>query len=199
MAFKKKTAKSQYCSDVRINEIARKAFRAQVVSKYYEEEFKTAKGEFYEYVNTSPDAPEITPGAGNGLKIEDHGSISFSAPSLLQNKDTVQLLLAKVKAGEISVDDLAACVSTVNKENVEKVLSPEDVASVTKPDCHEDGSPIVVITFRPSSAYKQDLQNRLSNPAATLDVNEKLVEELEAEGYEFTSDGLIDSRGRKVA
>jgi hypothetical protein len=168
MAFRKKTAKDQYCSNVRINEIAHEAFRAQVVKKYYEERFDSLKRDFFNYVHDDPSAPEVTPGAGNGLKIEDHGSISFSAPERLQNDDAVRLLLERVKDGTISVDDFASCVSTVNVSNTKQVLCEDDVSSVTKPDVDDNGKAIVVITFRASAAYKRDLHAQLENPAAAL-------------------------------
>ena len=163
MAFKKKTAKDQFCSDMTINKLANEAAQATTIAKFYEEKYKGLKKSLDKYLRYDENAPEIIIGKEGTLRIEDVGTITFTQPRRLQNADAKALLLAKVHAGELTVDDLVACVSTLTVDAVENLLSDEELATVKKPDENSEG-PIVTITLRASSAFKNNMNTRLENP-----------------------------------
>lgn len=156
MAFKKKTATDGFCSNVTINRLANEAAEATTIAKFYEEKYKALKGDLDTYLRYDENAPEVVIGSDGTIRVQDVGTITFTSPRRLQQDAAKSLLLARVKAGTLTVDDLVACVSTFSVSETEKVLSSEELESVKKPDETEDGQPIVTITLRPGSDFKAD-------------------------------------------
>lgn len=100
-----------------LDNMVHKAFTEQFLSSKYEELFKDSKAEVLKYIESS-DEIEIT--QGEGFKTE-YGSIILSQRTTCKiDKDKLAQLVAD---GELTVDQLLACVSTFKNEDLEKTLS----------------------------------------------------------------------------
>lgn len=162
MAIKKKKDATSYTElPANIDTLALKAFTEQFLAKRYDDEFKTTKEEMFKQLDES--SLEIT--VGEGLKTK-YGSITIMDTN--RKKVDNDKIIELVKAGKLTIEQVLACVSTYNNEELEKSISTkvfEKVATVTTTRS---------TTMKANAEFKAKCESQFSSKAEPLDIHEEL-------------------------
>jgi hypothetical protein len=137
-----------------LDNMVHKAFTEQFLSSKYDDLFKDSKAEVLAYIEGSDDI-EIT--QGEGFKTE-YGSIILSERKNIAIDKSK--LAGMIEAGELTVDQLLACVSTFKNEDLEKTLSSSKFAEISTKTATQ------TFTFKSTGDFKAQCETEFQ-PAPT--------------------------------
>ncbi len=163
MAIKKKKESGSYTElPANIDALALKAFSEQFLKTRYEDEFKATKEDLFKAIETSD--MEIT--VGEGLKCK-YGSIIISDTT--RKKVDNDKLIELIHAGKVTLEQVLACVSTYNNEELEKSISSKVFEKISTSNVTRS------TTLKANAEFKAKCDAQFtSKVTAPIDVHEEL-------------------------
>lgn len=162
MAIRRKTEVEKSQLPPKLSDLLLKGFTEQFMKDKFEAMFKETKGKVVTYLETNTDG--FNADLGKGFKC-DQGTVIYQSRSTYTYD--IDKITDLVKSGKVSLDQVLACVSGFNAENLEKTLSTPTFNEVAEKKSTES------LTFRGSSEFKAECEKEFVGPVASIKELEK--------------------------
>lgn len=151
----KRTPKSEINIPAKLDKLLERGFTEQFMSSKFEELFKGTKKLVLAYIDKNDDDFNIGVGKGEGVSC-DYGKIGYRATNYVSVDH--DKLLALVKAGTITVDQLVECVSKFDNDSLEKTITTAKFKEITTVKTTES------LCFTGSAEFKAEMEAKMGLP-----------------------------------